>query len=168
MHKKIKEIISTVRVEKVVRISLIALKALLKNKEVCEEVVIAGVYDAVSNLEFEKWRDAELYDEIRDMGLQIANYVHELSSFDRYERELQSGQLRWGFLHTSKFWGENVAKLLFGYENFNLWVCCFVPPQTIFYRIYIFKSIFTFYIIHKIHTLHDYLLFYDSFNCFNK
>jgi len=108
--KKIKEVLSTRRVEKVVRISLIALKSLLNDRGVCEDIVEAGAYDAVSNLEFEKWRDTELYDEIRDMGQQIATYQHEMSNFDRYEKELQTGQLRWGFIHTSKFWGENVMK----------------------------------------------------------
>merc|ERR1712050_251868 len=44
------------------------------------------------------------------MGSQIANYVHEMSNFDRYEKALQTGQLRRGFIHTSKFWGENVMK----------------------------------------------------------
>merc|ERR1712012_1321155 len=38
----------------------------------------------------------------------IASEVKELSNFERYERELQSGQLSWGFIHSSKFWGENV------------------------------------------------------------
>jgi V-type H+-transporting ATPase subunit H len=108
--KKLKEIISTRRVEKVVRISLIALKSLLQDKEVCEEIVETGAYDAVCNLEFEKWRDAELYDDIRELGAQIANHVHEMSNFDRYERELHTGHLRWGYIHTTKFWGENVMK----------------------------------------------------------
>jgi len=109
--RKIKEVLATRRVEKVVRISLIALKSLLNDKSVCEDIVEAGAYDAVTNLEFEKWRDSELYDEIRDMGQQIANYQHEMSNFDRYEKELYSdGPLRWGFIHTSKFWGENVMK----------------------------------------------------------
>jgi V-type H+-transporting ATPase subunit H len=108
--KKIKEIISSKRVEKIVRISLVTLKSLLTDKQVCEDLVEAGAYDAVSNLEFEKWRDAELYEEIREMGSQIANQVDALSNFDRYERELHSGKLSWGFIHTPKFWGENVMK----------------------------------------------------------
>merc|ERR1712007_403813 len=76
----------------------------------CEEIVELNILDAVQNLEFEKWRDAELYDDVRDLASQIANEVHEMSNFDRYERELQTGCLKWGFIHTSKFWGENVMK----------------------------------------------------------
>merc|ERR1711908_75028 len=35
----------------------------------------------------------------------ISSEVQEMSNFDRYERELQSG-----FIHSSKFWAENVMK----------------------------------------------------------
>jgi len=115
-HHVPKKIIDTLRgrpVEKVVRISLTALKSLLADKSVCEDVVEAGGYDAVCNLEFEKWRDEELYEQIKDVAQVIAHYQHEMSNFDRYERELQeAGEkgLKWGFMHTSKFWGENVMK----------------------------------------------------------
>ena len=63
-----------------------------------EAIVEEGVLDVVQQLEFEKWRDAELYDDIRDVVQQIASEVKELSNFERYERELQSGQLSWGCL----------------------------------------------------------------------
>lgn len=33
-----------------------------------------------------------------------------MSNFDRYERELKEGKLKWGFIHSSKFWSENVLK----------------------------------------------------------
>merc|ERR1712190_421861 len=36
--------------------------------------------------------------------------VQEMSNFDRYERELQTGCLAWGFIHSAKFWAENVLK----------------------------------------------------------
>merc|ERR1712194_989059 len=68
------------------------------------------VLESVQALEYEKWRDAELYDDIRDMSTQIGTKVQEMSSFDRYERELKEGKLKWGFIHSSKFWAENVLK----------------------------------------------------------
>merc|ERR1712176_1721414 len=64
----------------------------------------------MGQLEYEKWRDAELYDDIRDMSAQIQTRVQEMSNFDRYERELREGRLKWGFIHSSKFWAENVLK----------------------------------------------------------
>jgi len=40
----------------------------------------------------------------------ISTQVQEMTNYDRYERELQTGKLQWGFVHSSKFWAENVFK----------------------------------------------------------
>merc|ERR1712183_127274 len=93
--KKVKEILTTSRVEKVVRLCLTLLKNLLTCKKNCEDIVEEGMLEAVQQLEFEKWRDGELYDEIRDVAALISSEVNELSNFDRYQRELQSGNLSW-------------------------------------------------------------------------
>jgi len=106
----IKEILGAPKVEKVVRLCLTVLRNLLADKALCVEVVENGFLEIVQQLEFEKWRDAELYDDIRDMTQLISTEVNELSNFDRYERELHTGKLKWGFIHSSKFWAENVMK----------------------------------------------------------
>jgi len=108
--RKIRDVLTASRVEKVVRLSLTVLRNFLTHKVFAEHVVELGVLEVVQQLEFEKWRDAELYDEIRDMSQQISQQVQEMSNFDRYERELKEGQLKWGFIHSSKFWSENVLK----------------------------------------------------------
>jgi len=107
---RMKDIIMTSRVEKVVRLSLTVLKSLLGYKSLCEDIVELNVLEAVQALEYEKWRDTELYDEIRDMSQLISVQVSEISNFERYERDLNSGKLTWGFTHTSKFFGENIMK----------------------------------------------------------
>jgi len=112
--QKIKNILIHSRTEKVVRLCLTVLKNFLAQKAecpaICEDIVEEGVLDAVQQLEFEKWRDAELYDDIRELVQLISNEVKALSNFDRYMRELESGVLSWGFIHSSKFFGENVMK----------------------------------------------------------
>mmetsp|Transcript_2434 Transcript_2434/g.5221 ORF Transcript_2434/g.5221 Transcript_2434/m.5221 type:complete len:450 (+) Transcript_2434:126-1475(+) len=107
---KLKSILMTSRVEKVVRLSLTVLKNFLASKALSEDIAEQGVLEVVSQLEFEKWRDAELYDDIRDVANLIASEVKELSNFERYERELESGKLSWGFIHSTKFWAENAMK----------------------------------------------------------
>eukprot|EP00420_Gonyaulax_spinifera_P033575 CAMPEP_0197882130 /NCGR_PEP_ID=MMETSP1439-20131203/9380_1 /TAXON_ID=66791 /ORGANISM="Gonyaulax spinifera, Strain CCMP409" /LENGTH=446 /DNA_ID=CAMNT_0043501773 /DNA_START=63 /DNA_END=1403 /DNA_ORIENTATION=+ len=107
---KFKEILAITRTEKVVRLCLTVLRNFLSHKGLCEDIVEEAVLDAVQNLEFEKWRDAELYDDIRDMATQISSEVHAMSNFERYERELQTGALSWGFIHSTKFWAANVLK----------------------------------------------------------
>jgi len=108
--KQIRDVLTASRVEKVVRLSLTVLRNFLTHKVFAEHVVELGVLEVVQQLEFEKWRDSELYDDIRDMSQQISAQVQEMSNFDRYERELKEGQLKWGFIHSSKFWSENVLK----------------------------------------------------------
>merc|ERR1712217_787001 len=86
------------------------IKNLLTVKAISEEIAEGGLLDAVQQLEYEKWRDAELYDEIRDATQLISTKVQEISNFERYEKELQTGKLQWGFIHSNKFWSENVHK----------------------------------------------------------
>lgn len=60
------------------------------------------------------------------IGIYARNYVADTfvcsfvfhSSFEVYERELIMGKLRWGPVHTERFWRENAIK--FEKENFKL------------------------------------------------
>jgi V-type H+-transporting ATPase subunit H len=112
--KKLKSILTFSRVEKVIRLGLTVLGNFLQQKKafqaICEDIVEEGILEAVQQLEYEKWRDQELYDDIRMLVQLITSEVKELSNFDRYMRELESGTLAWGFIHNSKFFGENVMK----------------------------------------------------------
>jgi len=109
--KRLKDALTYSRVEKVVRLTLTCLRSLLSShRAVADQVVEMELLEVVQQLEFEKWRDNELYDDIRDMSAQISTRVQEMSNFDRYERELNQGELKWGFIHSSKFWAENHLK----------------------------------------------------------
>merc|ERR1719460_2890940 len=112
--QKLKAILIFSRTEKVIRLCLTVLKNFLAQKAdcqgICEDIVEEGVLESVQQLEYEKWRDAELYDDIRELVQLINSEVKELSNFDRYMKELESGSLTWGFIHSSKFFGENVMK----------------------------------------------------------
>eukprot|EP00971_Amphidinium_carterae_P125969 2495538-Amphidinium_carterae.1 len=57
----------------VVRLSLTVLKNFLASKTLGEDIAEQGVLEVVSQLEFEKWRDSELYDDIRDVANLIAS-----------------------------------------------------------------------------------------------
>lgn len=92
------------------RVCLSFVKNSLTNKDLSEDIVEKGMLDVVQALEYEKWRDTELYDEIREVSQGISRQVGLMSNFDRYERELSTGQLHWGFIHSDKFWSENVMK----------------------------------------------------------
>jgi len=112
--QKLKSIVTTSRTEKVIRLCLTVLQNFLSQKAqcgaICEDIVEEGLLEAVQQLEYEKWRDVELYEDIRQCVQLISTEVKELSNFDRYMKELASGTLAWGFIHSSKFFGENVMK----------------------------------------------------------
>ena len=86
------------------------MRNLIKFKEISEDIVESHVIEIVQSLECEKWLCTELYDEIREVVAIISHVVLEFSNFDMYEKELQTGQLAWSFIHTSKLWAETVMK----------------------------------------------------------
>merc|ERR1711972_748088 len=91
------------------------------------EIAEGGLLEAVQQLEYEKGRDADLYEEIRDTSQLISNKVQEISNFERYEKELQTGKLQWGFIHTNNFRAiKHLAELLnnFQTDKTTLTVCC--------------------------------------------
>jgi len=106
----IKQILATCRVEKVVRLGMIVIRNFLPDAALALDIVETETLDVVQQLEFEKWRDAEIYDDIREVCQLVGAQVSKLSNFDKYEKELAKGHLKWGYLHSNKFWGENIGK----------------------------------------------------------
>lgn len=104
---QIKKAIAGSRTEKVVRVGLQAIKNCLADGGMAEEVVEAGTLEAVEALEYEKWRDAEVYDSIRSVSKSVATAQTKHSNFGRYERELEKGVFQQGFIHSEKFWVDN-------------------------------------------------------------
>lgn len=52
-------------------------------------------------------RDEELEEDTKGLHELLLSNHTELSSFDRYKAELESGNLRWGIVHTEQFWKDN-------------------------------------------------------------
>jgi V-type H+-transporting ATPase subunit H len=100
------------KAEKVVRLSLIVLQAFLKSPALTEDIASNSLLETVQSLGFEKWRDSDLYEQIRALGQSIQSAVSEVSNYDKYKKELTSGQFTRGYLHSAKFWAEN-------YNNFK-------------------------------------------------
>jgi len=104
---KIRKTLAGCRVEKVVRVGLLALKNFLADGDMAEEVVEANSLEAVEALEYEKWRDQEVYDGIRNVAKSVQTAQSKHSNFARYERELQKEVLTRSFVHSEKFWVDN-------------------------------------------------------------
>jgi V-type H+-transporting ATPase subunit H len=104
------------RVEKILRIALSVVRNLLASPIIAEAIVESALVHAIASLEYEKWRDNDLYDEIKSVASRISSETAKHSNFERYEKELLAGQLRRGYIHSEKFWLDNVNN--FERDNF--------------------------------------------------
>ncbi|EEA08470.1 uncharacterized protein CMU_003000 [Cryptosporidium muris RN66] len=95
------------RSEKVVRVSLNVLKNVVDNDTAVESIIDLGLLQYLTILEYEKWLDPDIYEEIHQGQIMINNKLKQFSNFDRYCLELDKKQFKWSFLHTEKFWHEN-------------------------------------------------------------
>jgi len=105
---KLKEFFgSPLKVEKVVRLGLVVLENFLSCEALKEDVATSGIEDEVKALEYEKWRDTDLYEHIKSVSQAVSQAVTTVSDFPRYREELATGALNWSYLHSSKFWLDN-------------------------------------------------------------
>jgi V-type H+-transporting ATPase subunit H len=116
LSKYLKHVFDESRVEKVIRMALAVVRNVIASASIAESLVEDGIVHTIIPLEYEKWRDTDLYDEIKNVVSMITSETAKHSNFERYESELQSGNLNWGYIHTEKFWMENVKN--FEKENF--------------------------------------------------
>lgn len=108
------EIARTAQKEKVVRVSLNALKNLLlaSGLDVGPEMVDSGLQKVVTQRKQQNWEDEDMKGLLDILAERLAENIQLLSSFDKYKREVLGGNLDWGPMHTSEqFWRDNTAKL---------------------------------------------------------
>eukprot|EP00586_Coscinodiscus_wailesii_P012502 CAMPEP_0172512202 /NCGR_PEP_ID=MMETSP1066-20121228/242419_1 /TAXON_ID=671091 /ORGANISM="Coscinodiscus wailesii, Strain CCMP2513" /LENGTH=505 /DNA_ID=CAMNT_0013291899 /DNA_START=158 /DNA_END=1672 /DNA_ORIENTATION=+ len=120
------ELVSTAPREKVVRVALSA----LRNLAICSaeatpspgkkqidasvfltDMIGCGLMKQIDHMKARQWTDPDIIDDVTTLhGLLHENYK-DLSRWDVYQSEVESGQLSWGVLHTEKFFQENAMKL---------------------------------------------------------
>lgn len=106
--------------EKVVRVAIAGLRNLI-GKHDCvfnEEMIDCEILKTLNTLKERKWGDEDIQDDIKTVRESLLKNFRELSSLERYEKELKSRQLSRGHLHTEKFWREHVME--FEKDNFFL------------------------------------------------
>jgi V-type H+-transporting ATPase subunit H len=89
--------------------------ALLRNLTVTElalnEMYTCGLVRTIENLtsnqSMKQMNDAEVEGDFKVLSDMLHRNYRELSTFERWTNEVESGALRWGILHTEKFWKEN-------------------------------------------------------------
>jgi V-type H+-transporting ATPase subunit H len=116
--------------EKVVRVALSALRNLAtcssdsggssvgKRKDIggtgfLTEMIGCGLYKSIDLLKERQWTDPDIVEDLKVLhGLLHENYK-DMTSWDVYVAEVESGHLEWGPIHTEKFFREN-AKMMEG------------------------------------------------------
>jgi len=111
------EVLKKCRTEKIVRVCVHFIINILWDENALEIIMEEGIVQVLTVLEYEKWRDAEMYEEIRDGLHLLSNQIKKFSNFARYSLELDKRKLKWSFLHSEKFWHENVMQ--FEYNEFE-------------------------------------------------
>eukprot|EP01068_Selenidium_serpulae_P010231 Selendium_serpulae@DN5411_c0_g1_i1.p1 len=108
--KAICVLLSENRTEKVVRVCIHTLRNALCDDDAVELIIEENSVQVLTLLEYDKWRDQEMYDEIRE-GLHFLHQkINQFSNFSRYKLELDKEKMKWSFLHSEKFWHENVMQ----------------------------------------------------------
>ncbi|CAM9151453.1 unnamed protein product [Ascophyllum nodosum] len=98
--------------EKVIRVSLSALKQLTEGDVMSfnAEMISCGLPKTLGNMKNRKWADPDIAEDVEALNEILKENSRELSTFERYSQEVMSGQLKWGVVHTEKFWREQARK----------------------------------------------------------
>ena len=103
--------------EKVLRVSLATLRnlstgtVLSSTEGVAAKMIKAGLPKTLRTLRERPFTDPDVKDDVEHLSKILATNYRELSTFERYVAELDSGDLQWASLcHSEQFWKEN-AKL---------------------------------------------------------
>lgn len=105
--EKLLKILDQFNKEKIVRIILLTVDN-LKNKESCHEILSdLNAIQMITKLQNRHWVDQDISEMLeRIWGFLDENY-QEFSSIDKFRKEARKKVMRWGPVHTEKFWQEN-------------------------------------------------------------
>lgn len=125
--KSLVELIASAPREKVVRVSLSALRNLavctsdaspdVEGRKVISgavflnEMIGCGLMKQVDFMKERQWTDPDIVDDLDILHKLLHENYKEMSRWDVYFAEVESGHLEWGILHTEKFFKLNARKL---------------------------------------------------------
>jgi len=98
--------------EKILRVALACLRACLKTqpereKELCEWLLATGILRTLDALQMTRITDPDLVADVEGLREVLNANFRVLSSFERYQQEVTSGRLKWGPMHSERFWKEH-------------------------------------------------------------
>jgi len=126
------DLVSSAPREKVVRVALSALRNLalststvnqgppgttkVDGKLFLGEMIAAGLMKAIDLLLERQWTDPDMVDDMETLHKLLVENYKEMSRWEVYKTEVESGHLRWGTVHTEAFFKEN-ARMIEGTDG---------------------------------------------------
>lgn len=107
------EMVAAAPSRKVVRMAVCTLRNLAQteNDDVLTEMLTAGLDKLLGNMVasnvHKQSGDPEVEEAVKGLHEILLKNYRDLSTFERWTSEVQSRALRWGIVHTEKFWREN-------------------------------------------------------------
>jgi len=92
---------------KIVRVALMFFQNMLSSNEARELMVMKGLVAVSKRLSNDKWNDKDITDSLSALLNHLHKDVKQMSSFEQYEKEIKTGQLQRGPVHSPAFWKTN-------------------------------------------------------------
>lgn len=120
------ELVSSAPREKVVRVALAALRNLatcsadihpepdmprIDSKVFLGEMIACGLMKAIGLLRDRQFTDPDIVDDVDMLHKLLADNFKEMTRWEVYQNEVETGQLQWGSTHTDAFFKENVKMM---------------------------------------------------------
>ena len=125
------ELVSSAPREKVVRVALAALRNLatcsadihpepdtprIDSKVFLGEMIACGLMKAIGLLRDRQFTDPDIVDDVDMLHKLLADNFKEMTRWEVYQNEVETGQLQWGSTHTDAFFKEN-SKMMEGKDG---------------------------------------------------
>ena len=105
--EKVCKVLDYFNKEKIVRIILLLLENLVRS-EICLEIMSdINCLSVVEKLCNRHWVDKDINEMLEKQFHILDNNQQNFSSIEKFKKEVQKKMLRWGPVHTEKFWQEN-------------------------------------------------------------
>jgi len=134
--KSLVELIASAPREKVVRVSLSALRNLatcsadtspdaagrkdINGAVFLNDMIGCGLMKQVDLMKERQWTDPDIVDDLDVLHKLLHENYKEMSRWDVYRAEVESGHLEWGILHTEKFFKQNARNMEGPDGDFNI------------------------------------------------
>jgi len=105
--EKVLKILDYFNKEKVVRAVLLLLQSLSSSKKALEIISDLSTLELIEKLQQRHWVDKDIWDLLEEIWKVLDANYQEFTSIGKYAKEVHNKALRWGPVHTTRFWQEN-------------------------------------------------------------